>query len=98
MPAKTTATASTSTAASIKDDANFKFEISAPSLFHVILTTTTESIVLDVGAGKSLDKKVKVPVPPVVRKSVTSVYNFAAPYVSWGYDKVVGKVAAPKAE
>ena len=73
----------------------FKFEVSAPQVFHFAVRTQRDQVQVQVGAGPQLSKQLAVPIPAVVQSAATSVYGFTAPYVQWGYAKVVG-VAVPK--
>ena len=71
----------------------FKFEVSSPKYFHVVLAATGAEIAIDAGVA-SYEKKVAIAIPKVVQSTASSVYAFATPYVQWGYKKVVG-VTAP---
>lgn len=74
----------------------FKFEVSAPQVFHFVFHSTADKVQLDLGAGQ-VSKSVAVPIPGFVQKTAGSVYSFSAPYVKWGYDKVLGATAAKQA-
>ena len=82
MPAST----STSTSTPSTEPA-FKFEVSAPKVFHFLLQATSDKIAVDAGA-LSYNKAVTVPIPKVVQSTASTAYGFALPYAQWGYGKV----------
>ena len=94
-PATTSATVAATTVKPFKlpADPAFKFEVSSPKYFHVVLAATGSEIAIDAGVA-SYEKKVAIAIPKVVQSTASSVYSFATPYVQWGYKKVVG-VTAP---
>lgn len=71
----------------------FKFEVSAPSYFHLSVHAHPDKIAIDAGALK-YDKQVSVGIPKVVQSTASTVYGVAAPYAIWGYGKVSGVVKA----
>lgn len=72
-------------------DPAFKFEVAAPKLFHFLLAATPDTLAVDAGVGE-FNKKLVVPVPSVVTAAAVTGYTWTAPYVQWGYTKVVSLV------
>jgi hypothetical protein len=72
-----------------------RFELSSPKLFHVLFTSSTTKLQLDIGAG-SLQRRFSLNVPTPVQTVLKKSYSTVSPYVEWAYGKLVAQKVEKK--